>query len=175
MKTQGVIIDVRSEGEFNEAHIPGAVSVPLLSNIERAEVGTLYKEQGAGPARLRGLQIVEPKLEKLFDGIALAAARGLDAPAIQIPKPRHWAEAFKIVSRQILEMSFDEDIEGESIAVEGTAPLEQPTILGSRPIIFYCWRGGAVSKSMALFARALGFNAGFIVGGHKAFRREALK
>lgn len=68
MKTQGVIIDVRSESEFAEAHIPGAVSLPVLTNVERAEVGTLYKKSGAQPARTRALDIVKPKLEKLFDG-----------------------------------------------------------------------------------------------------------
>ena len=38
------IIDARSEGEFAEDHLPGAVNWPSLSNEERIRVGTLYKQ-----------------------------------------------------------------------------------------------------------------------------------
>jgi len=38
------IIDVRSPAEFAEDHVPGAISLPVLSNEERAHVGTLYKQ-----------------------------------------------------------------------------------------------------------------------------------
>ena len=38
------IIDVRSPAEFEEDHIPGAVSYPVLTNEERVIVGTLYKQ-----------------------------------------------------------------------------------------------------------------------------------
>ena len=37
-----VILDVRSPGEFEQGHIPGAHSFPLFTNEERAEIGTLY-------------------------------------------------------------------------------------------------------------------------------------
>ncbi len=36
------VIDVRSPGEYAEDHVPGAVNLPVLSNAERAEVGTIY-------------------------------------------------------------------------------------------------------------------------------------
>jgi len=36
------IIDVRSPGEFEEDHLPGALNLPVLSDPERIEVGTLY-------------------------------------------------------------------------------------------------------------------------------------
>ena len=39
------VIDVRSPAEFEQAHIPGAVSLPLFSNEERKIVGTSYKQQ----------------------------------------------------------------------------------------------------------------------------------
>ena len=35
------IIDVRSPDEFADDHIPGAINLPVLSNEERVEVGTL--------------------------------------------------------------------------------------------------------------------------------------
>ena len=56
------IIDVRSPGEYNRAHIPGAVSIPLFDNDERAQVGTKYKNAGKDAAVLLGLSLVGPKL-----------------------------------------------------------------------------------------------------------------
>ncbi|GAB3891088.1 tRNA 2-selenouridine(34) synthase MnmH [Spirosoma agri] len=56
------IIDVRSPGEFDHAHIPGAVSIPLFDNDERAQVGTKYKNAGKDAAVLVGLDLVGPKL-----------------------------------------------------------------------------------------------------------------
>ncbi len=59
------IIDVRSESEFAEATIPGAVNLPLLNDSQRAEVGKLYKEKGAGEARELGLRLVSPRLSEM--------------------------------------------------------------------------------------------------------------
>ena len=56
------VIDVRSEGEFRQGHIPGAINVPLFSNSERAVVGTIYKQQSKELAVQKGLEIVGPKL-----------------------------------------------------------------------------------------------------------------
>jgi tRNA 2-selenouridine synthase len=56
------VIDVRSPGEFERAHIPGAINVPLFTNEERALVGTKYKNAGKDPAVLLGLEMVGPKL-----------------------------------------------------------------------------------------------------------------
>jgi len=39
------IIDVRSPGEFEEDHLPGAINLPVLTNEERAEVGTIYVQE----------------------------------------------------------------------------------------------------------------------------------
>ncbi|MGK7913385.1 MAG: tRNA 2-selenouridine(34) synthase MnmH [Synechococcus sp.] len=58
----GPILDVRSPGEFEQAHIPGAISFPLFSNEERAVVGTCYKRKGREQAVELGLEIVGPKL-----------------------------------------------------------------------------------------------------------------
>ncbi len=40
-----ITIDVRSPLEFEHAHIPGAYSLPLFNNEQRAIVGTTYKKQ----------------------------------------------------------------------------------------------------------------------------------
>lgn len=70
------IIDVRSPGEFERGHIPGAVNVPLFSDAERAVVGTLYKQTGRDAAVLEGLRIVGPKLAGIVErATALAPER----------------------------------------------------------------------------------------------------
>lgn len=56
------VIDVRSPAEFQAGHIPGALNIPIFSNEERAEVGTLYKQEGQEKAILRGLEIIGPKM-----------------------------------------------------------------------------------------------------------------
>ena len=65
------IVDVRSPGEYDHAHIPGALNLPLFSNEERAEVGTIYKQRGRVKAVQRGLEIVGPKMSQ-FSKSALA-------------------------------------------------------------------------------------------------------
>jgi tRNA 2-selenouridine synthase len=56
------VLDVRSPGEYALGHIPGAISFPLFSDEERAEVGTLYKQKGKDEALLKGLDFVGPKM-----------------------------------------------------------------------------------------------------------------
>lgn len=52
------IIDVRSPAEFAEDHMPGAVNCPVLSNEERARVGTLYKQESPFAAKKVGAALV---------------------------------------------------------------------------------------------------------------------
>ncbi|MBX3678459.1 MAG: tRNA 2-selenouridine(34) synthase MnmH [Rhodocyclaceae bacterium] len=52
------IIDVRSPAEFAEDHMPGAVNCPVLSNEERARVGTLYKQDSPFAAKKIGAALV---------------------------------------------------------------------------------------------------------------------
>jgi tRNA 2-selenouridine synthase len=56
------LLDVRSPAEYAGGHIPGALSLPLFTDQERAEVGTLYKQQGPQQAFLRGLELAGSKL-----------------------------------------------------------------------------------------------------------------
>jgi len=58
------ILDVRSPGEFERAHIPGAISFPLFTDEERARVGTTYKQVSKDAAVELGLEFVGPKLAK---------------------------------------------------------------------------------------------------------------
>ncbi|MGB3297524.1 MAG: tRNA 2-selenouridine(34) synthase MnmH [Phormidesmis sp.] len=61
----GPILDVRSPGEYAQGHIPGAISLPLFSNDERAQVGTCYKQRGREQAVELGLDLTGPKLGEM--------------------------------------------------------------------------------------------------------------
>ena len=61
------VIDVRSPGEYGHAHIPGALSLPLFTDDERAEVGTIYTKKGKVESVRRGLEIVGLKLSNFVD------------------------------------------------------------------------------------------------------------
>jgi tRNA 2-selenouridine synthase len=63
-KNESVLLDVRSPGEYEIGHIPNAVSFPLFSDIERAKVGTCYKQQNKELAFQMGLKFVGPKMAK---------------------------------------------------------------------------------------------------------------
>ncbi|OYX25780.1 MAG: tRNA 2-selenouridine(34) synthase MnmH [Rhodobacterales bacterium 32-66-7] len=52
------IIDVRSPAEYAEDHLPGAISLPVLDDRERAEVGTIYKQVSPFTARKLGAALV---------------------------------------------------------------------------------------------------------------------
>ena len=58
------IIDVRSPAEFLEDHIPGAINLPVLDDLERAEVGTLYKQVDPFTARKRGAALTSANIAK---------------------------------------------------------------------------------------------------------------
>lgn len=63
------IFDVRSPGEFAKGHIEGALNLPLLDNKERAQVGTLYKQEGKIAALSLGLKFATPKLSPLIEKV----------------------------------------------------------------------------------------------------------
>ena len=65
------VIDVRSDAEYAHAHIPGASSIPLFNDEERAIVGTIYKQQSREDAIKKGLEFFGPKMK----GMLLEAER----------------------------------------------------------------------------------------------------
>ncbi|MFZ9686822.1 MAG: tRNA 2-selenouridine(34) synthase MnmH [Chitinophagaceae bacterium] len=60
------IIDVRSEAEFEHAHIPGAWNLPLFNNDERKIVGTIYKQDSREQAIKKGLEFFGPKMKEMI-------------------------------------------------------------------------------------------------------------
>lgn len=64
------IVDVRTPLEFAEDAIPGAINVPLLTNEQRVEIGTIYKQVGPHQARIRGLELTAPRFPAMVAEIA---------------------------------------------------------------------------------------------------------
>ena len=66
------LIDVRTPLEFAEDHIPGALNAPVLSNEERAAVGTMYKQVSPFEATRYGAALaarnIATHIETLFAG-----------------------------------------------------------------------------------------------------------
>ncbi len=71
------VIDARSEGEFDDDHLPGAINWPSLNDEERKLVGTEYKQISAFDAKKRGAALVAKNI-----------ARHLERDVIH--KPRDW-------------------------------------------------------------------------------------
>ena len=76
-----LLVDVRTPAEFAETTIPGAVNVPLFSNSERAEIGTVYKHQGKQVARKLGIERVSPRIPALIEQTE-AARQSRNGPLI---------------------------------------------------------------------------------------------
>lgn len=65
-RTDSLILDVRTPAEYSEAHIPGAMNLPLFTDEERAVVGTLYKQQSREQAILAGFEFVGPRMSDMI-------------------------------------------------------------------------------------------------------------
>ena len=61
-------IDVRSPSEFAEDHLPGAINLPVLDDVQRAEVGTLFVQRSKFLARRLGAAYVARNIADHLDG-----------------------------------------------------------------------------------------------------------
>jgi tRNA 2-selenouridine synthase len=71
------VIDARSESEYAEDRLPGAINWPSLDDAQRHEVGTLYKQVSPFDARKRGASLVAANI-----------ARHIEREVMD--KPRDW-------------------------------------------------------------------------------------
>lgn len=76
-----LLVDVRTPAEYAETTIPGAVNIPLFSNQERAEVGTVYKHRGRKDARRLGVELAAPKIPTFIEQLD-QVRRGHPGPVI---------------------------------------------------------------------------------------------
>lgn len=75
-QSNSVAIDVRSPIEVAEGSIPNAINIPLFTDEERAEIGTIYKQEGSEAAKWKAMQIVSPKLPRLLGEIKAIKENG---------------------------------------------------------------------------------------------------
>jgi tRNA 2-selenouridine synthase len=67
LRRQLPVVDVRSQGEYSEGHIPNAFNIPILNNEERIAVGTDYKQKGQQEAIRTGFRLVGPRLPEIIE------------------------------------------------------------------------------------------------------------
>jgi len=150
-----VIVDLRSESEYALDHIPGAFSVPLFDDAERALVGTLFHRKSPESAFRAGAELV---------------AAGIDTLLQHIGEKCDWQVGSRDASARIEALT-----QGGMNALQAGMQVKALTELPERPVIFHCWRGGLRSQSVIGFCRALGLDRAVgIEGGYKAYRRHVI-
>ncbi len=75
-RRERALLDVRTPAEYEAGHIPGALNLPLFSNEERAEVGTLYKQVSPRAAFLRGLELAGARMRSYVEQALAMAPHG---------------------------------------------------------------------------------------------------
>lgn len=94
------VIDVRSPAEFAADHMPGAINLPALSNGQRAEVGTIYKQVSAFKARKLGAALVARNVADHVEG-PLAEKDGSWRPLVYCWRGGQRSGSFTIILQQI--------------------------------------------------------------------------
>jgi tRNA 2-selenouridine synthase len=64
-----VIIDVRTKEEFEEAHIPKAINLPLFTKKEKDLISKIYYKEGEKKARIYALKFIAPKIYRIIKEI----------------------------------------------------------------------------------------------------------
>jgi tRNA 2-selenouridine synthase len=94
------IIDVRSPGEFAQDHISGAINLPVLSDEQRAQVGTIYVQQSKFTARRVGAAFIARNIADHLQS-ALSEKTGGWAPVIYCWRGGQRSHAMATVLDQI--------------------------------------------------------------------------
>ncbi len=151
------IIDLRSESEYTEDHLPGATSRPLFDDTERALVGTIYKQASPDEAYARGIEITQAKIAVLVREIAKDAGH-------EVREQR--------VRARMLELASDGKHALEQRLTCLPAKLAE---LAPDGFVVHCWRGGLRSQSVCALLGELGLPAFLLEGGYKAYRAWVLE
>ncbi|MGK5095399.1 tRNA 2-selenouridine(34) synthase MnmH [Deltaproteobacteria bacterium TL4] len=70
LRQSTLLVDVRTSREYADGSIPGSINIPLFSNEERAEIGTLYKQVSKETAVDTGFDIVHSRLSQFVEQFA---------------------------------------------------------------------------------------------------------
>ena len=94
------IIDVRAPSEFAEDHLPGAINLPVLSDDERVEVGTIYTQVAPFSARKIGGAMVAQNTAAHLRG-PLADKQGDWQPMVYCWRGGQRSSAFATILDQV--------------------------------------------------------------------------
>lgn len=94
------IIDVRAPAEYAEDHLPGAISLPVFSDEERARVGTIYVQEDPFKARKVGAALVARNAAAHLEG-ALADRTGGWRPLVYCWRGGQRSGSFASILSQI--------------------------------------------------------------------------
>lgn len=94
------IIDARAPSEHAEDHLPGAISLPVLSDAQRAEVGTIYKQVSPFTARKLGAALVARNVADHLQG-PLADRPGGWRPLIYCWRGGQRSGSFALILSQV--------------------------------------------------------------------------
>jgi len=151
-----VAIDLRAPVEHARDRLPGAVSLPLFDDDQRALIGTLYSRGSPEEAFAEGARSARGRVGSLVAEIARHA--GGEAGATDLEGR---LEAMTAGGIQAMERELEARPVGE---------------LPPRPVVLYCWRGGLRSRSVVGLLRSLGLErAVALEGGYRAFRRAVIE
>lgn len=150
------IVDLRSPAEFALDHVPGARNVPLFDDVERALVGTLYRQVSPEKAFEEGRVIARAKIASFVAEMSSVVGAELDAVD--------------------LEHRLEDMTAGGIAGLEAAIACEPADRFPSDPVVLHCWRGGLRSKSVVAFLRGLGLDRAILLeGGYKAYRAEVAR
>lgn len=146
-----LIVDLRSPSEFAIDHLPGAINVPLFDDEERAVVGTLYRQRGAGEAFDRGIEIVAAKVRELVEAVGSVIGREAVRDGLEDRVRRIAAGGSEVLGARL-----------ETVEID---------VLPADSVLLHCWRGGMRSRSVAALLRELGWPVVLLEGGYREYRR----
>jgi tRNA 2-selenouridine synthase len=139
------VFDVRSPGEYLQAHIPGAISIPLFTDEQRKIIGTAYKRESRKIAVEIGINYFSQRMKIL-------------------PK-----EVVKEIDQY---QNCDKNLQF-SLSVQSEEIFDRQS--NNQGVLLHCWRGGMRSETVAWLLNLYGYKIYVLEGGYKSFRRWALK
>jgi len=153
--SDALVIDVRAPIEHAQDCFPGALSLPLFDDGERALIGTAYRHASPELAFTSARELLREHIEPLVRAICASAGHELGEARIE---------------QRFLELT--------SAGLEALQREFEPCALSAlpaAPVVLACWRGGMRSRSLTAFLRDLGLErACALEGGYKAWRAHVV-
>jgi tRNA 2-selenouridine synthase len=69
LSEENTLLDVRTAQEYEKGSIPDALNYPLFDNLERTEIGVIYRKIGKNAAVVKGLEFFEPRIQQFLSSL----------------------------------------------------------------------------------------------------------